>query len=41
VGTVIGRLSDADLLVLNRLLAFALGLADPPSAPSPQKTAGP
>jgi hypothetical protein len=29
VGPVIGRLSDADLLVLNRMLAFALGLADP------------
>jgi mRNA interferase MazF len=28
IGPVIGRLSDADLLVLNRMLAFALGLGD-------------
>ena len=30
IGPVIGHLCDADLLVLNRMLAFALGLADPP-----------
>lgn len=29
VGAVIGRLTDADVLVLNRMLAFAMGLADP------------
>jgi mRNA interferase MazF len=31
IGPVIGRLCDADLLVLNRMLAFALGLADLPA----------
>jgi mRNA interferase MazF len=31
IGPVIGRLSDGDLLVLNRMLAFALGLADLPA----------
>jgi mRNA interferase MazF len=29
IGPVIGRLSEADLFVLNRMLAFALGLGDP------------
>lgn len=29
IGPVIGRLRDEDVLVLNRMLAFALGLADP------------
>jgi mRNA interferase MazF len=35
VGPVVGRLADSDLLVLNRMLAFALGLADPSNAVTP------
>lgn len=34
IGPVIGRLRDEDILVLNRMLAFALGLADPRQAGS-------
>jgi mRNA interferase MazF len=40
VGAVIGRLSDAELLVLNRMLAFALGLGDA-SAAAPREGAQP
>ena len=35
IGQGIGRLADADLIALNQILAFVIGLADPPFNATP------